>query len=367
MEDSSGVPANDLRAQVMKAIALDPTEVSAESALGLVLCQDIVGVSEGGRSRLSKGHTVAEEDMSLLRSASQEIHLLALDPDDVHEDDASRRLARAVAGDGLRFREPVESQSHLRASYRGLVQVNMQALTALNCIPDVSVFTVYDGQPVDVDRVVAATKVTPLAVPESIIAEAENVAREGFPVVRVLPFQGRPVGVVVRDRLQSRAREKFELALRTKLSWFGSPLAGLAYLPDDVEAIASALRDYRAHGVALILAAGVNSTDPLDLTLQALERAGASTERRGVPAHPGSTCWLADLDGVPIFGLALCGMLSQTTALDLLLPRFLAGLSVHAQDIAVLGHGGVLARDMAFRFPTYREAQTRGTDSAMGK
>jgi molybdopterin biosynthesis enzyme len=105
----------------------------------------------------------------------------------------------------------------------------------------------------------------------------------------------------------------------------------------------------------LVLAAGVNSTDPLDLTIRALETLGAQTEKRGVPAHPGSTCWLSYTRDVPVFGLALCGMFAQTTVLDLLLPRFLAGRSVRAADIATLGHGGLLSKDMTFRFPTYKE------------
>ena len=312
-------------------------------------------VGETGRTRLAKGKFVTEADIPMLRTASEDLHLLELGPDDVHEDQASTRLARAIAGEGLRFREPVESQTHLRASYRGLVDIDVDGLTAINRLPDVSVFTVYDGQPVEVDRVVAATKVTPLAVPDAIVREAEATARSHAPVVRVWPFLGRAVGVIVRDRLQGRAREKFETALATKLAWFSSPLAGLQYLPDNVAQIAGALEAYRRQEVALILAAGVNSTDPLDVTLQALERAGARTERRGVPAHPGSTCWLAYLGQTPIFGLALCGMLSQSTALDLLLPRFLAGRRVRADDIAALAHGGVLSRDMAFRFPTYAE------------
>jgi hypothetical protein len=46
-------------------------------------------------------------------------------------------------------------------------------------------------------------------------------------------------------------------------------------------------------------------------------------------------------------------MFSRTTVLDLLLPRFLSGQPVRAGDIARLGHGGVLGKDMAFRFPAY--------------
>jgi hypothetical protein len=200
---------------------------------------------------------------------------------------------------------------------------------------------------------VGAVKVTPLVVPEAVIVQAEEIAGRSEPVISVRPFTGGRVGVVVRDRLTSSARDKFESAIYMKIGWFGSQVAGIEYLPDDVQAIVAALEHFVAEGVTLILAAGVNSTDPLDLTIQALERVGAQTEKRGVPAHPGSTCWLAYVDQVAVFGLALCGMFSKTTVLDLLLPRFLSGREVRSAEIASLGHGGLLSKDMAFRVPNY--------------
>jgi hypothetical protein len=337
----------------MKPFAVQPDEVTEQDIVGSVLCQDIVAVGELGRVRLGKGRILQAEDLPPLRTYSGEIHLLQLEPDDVHEDEASIRLARAVSGQGVTCRGPVESQTQLRASHKGFLDVRADVLQQLNELPDVSVFTAYDGQPVTANKPIGATKVTPLAVPGSVIARAEEIARDLGPVVQVHPFLGGRVGVVVRDRLAGPAKEKFESAIHMKVGWFGSPVAGIRYLPEDVQAIAAAIDGFVADGVSLILAAGVNSTDPLDLTLQAMDRLGAQTEARGVPAHPGSTCWLAFIGEVPIFGLALCGMFSRTTVLDLLLPRFLSGASVRAADIARLGHGGLLSKDMAFRFPSY--------------
>lgn len=339
----------------MTPFAIYPEDVTAERVAGRILCHDIVAVGEMGRVKLGKGRVLDADDAAALRTYSSEIHLLEMEPGDVHEDEASIRLARAIAGEGVELKGPVESQTHLRATGRGLLEVRVCAMQEINCLPDVSVFSAYDGQPVTPSKVVAATKVTPLAVPEAVILQAEEIARQAGPVVRVRPFLAGSVGVLVRDRLNGKTREKFELAIHMKIGWFGSPLAGICYLPDDVQTIADAIERFCADGVSLILAAGVNSTDPLDLTIQALERIGAVTEKRGVPAHPGSTCWLAYLDDLPIFGLALCGMFSKTTVLDLLLPRFLSGRRVRAVDLAELGHGGVLSRDMAFRFPAYSE------------
>lgn len=337
----------------MEAIALDPEDVTPAAIAGKVLCNDLVLAGDTGRARLNKGRILEADDADLLRSASGEIHLIEMESSDVHEDEASIRLARAVAGDGVTFKGPVESQTQLRAAYRGLLEVNVRVLEAINDLPDMSVFTLYDGQPVTEQRPVGATKVTPLVVPGNVVARAEQIAHENAPVVKVRPFLGGAVGVVVRERIAGRARERFESAIHMKVGWFGSPVAGIEYLPDDAGAIASAIERFIAEGVSLILAAGVNSTDPLDLTIQALDCLGAETERRGVPAHPGSTCWLSYLGDVPIFGLALCGMFSRTTVLDLLLPRFLSGSRVRAADIARFGHGGLLGKEMAFRFPSY--------------
>lgn len=338
----------------MRALAAEPEEITAERAVGRVLCHDVVAVSDSGRAKLGKGRVLTPDDIPILQAYSGEIHLVEMDPDDVHEDEASVRLAQAVAGEGVELKGPVESQTQLRAAYRGLLEVNVESMARINELPDMSVFTLYDSQPVTAGKAIGATKVTPLVVPGNVLARAEAIAHEEAPVVRVRPYLRGKVGVVVRDRIAGKAQERFESAIHMKVGWFGSPVAGICYLPDNADAIADAIEGFIAEGVSLILAAGVNSTDPLDLTLQALDKVGATTERRGVPAHPGSTCWLAYIGEVPVFGLALCGMFSKTTVLDLLLPRFLSGRRVRAPDIAAFGHGGLLGKEMAFRFPPYQ-------------
>jgi molybdopterin biosynthesis enzyme len=87
---------------------------------------------------------------------------------------------------------------------------------------------------------------------------------------------------------------------------------------------------------------------------------GASMVRHGAPAHPGSLLWLARWDGLPVLGMPTCGMFSQATTFDLVLPRLLAGEAVGNRELAALGHGGLLSREMAYRFPPYRANAARG-------
>ena len=51
-------------------------------------------------------------------------------------------------------------------------------------------------------------------------------------------------------------------------------------------------------------------------------------------------------------------MFSHKTILDLVLPRLMAGERVGRDELVEMGHGGLLNRQMAFRFPPY-EATTK--------
>jgi molybdopterin biosynthesis enzyme len=114
-----------------------------------------------------------------------------------------------------------------------------------------------------------------------------------------------------------------------------------------------ALRDVLAHGPDLIMAAGASSLDPLEPLFGALRAVDARIVKHGVPVHPGSLFWIAYVGEAPLFGLSSCEMFSHKTVLDLILPRLFAGEPIGSDDLARLGHGGMLGREMAFRFPPY--------------
>ena len=69
--------------------------------------------------------------------------------------------------------------------------------------------------------------------------------------------------------------------------------------------------------------------------------------------HPGSSYWVAELGGCAVIGVGSCGAFSQRSALDLLLVRLFAAEPLDSALFAGLGHGGLLASEMAWRFPRY--------------
>ena len=67
---------------------------------------------------LRKGTVLGEKHLARLRE-SGEIHVVELEPGDLHEDEAGRRLAVALAGPGLEAKPPVQSQARVTADSYG--------------------------------------------------------------------------------------------------------------------------------------------------------------------------------------------------------------------------------------------------------
>jgi len=324
---------------------------------GAILCRDVL--DRDAHPVLTKGVVLSPADAQALRDARpEELHVLWLDEGDVGEDAAAVRIATAVAGPGTIARSPVESQARLVAAWRGMVEVDVEALAAVNGVDGVTVFTVPDGLHVDAGRTLAGVKITPLAIDERSLKRAERAARPaggGAGIVRVRPFLPLRVAAIVRQRLTDDARARFERSLGMRSAWFGGTVEPVRYVGEGSEEVRRALVD-GAGTADIVLAVGVASVDPLDVTWQSLLAAGASSIRRGLPMHPGSSYWIAELLGRPVIGVASCGMFSRRSALDLLIARLHAGLPLDAPYLASLGHGGLLGREAAWRVPPYEVA-----------
>jgi molybdopterin biosynthesis enzyme len=163
------------------------------------------------------------------------------------------------------------------------------------------------------------------------------------------------VAVIVKESLRASDRPRFERSVRDKVESLGSRITAIDYVADEDEAVRAALASV-ARGrdrVDVVLTAGGRSTDPSDPFFTAIEAFGGRVVRHGVPAHPGSMLWLAKIGRTAILGLPTCGAYSKATAADLLLPRLLTGEPPSLRTVSALGHGGVLTREMRFRFPPY--------------
>lgn len=333
------------------SLLLDGTRETASRALGAVVCAIIRGAD--GKRIFDKGRTIGEADLDVLAGLSDiKVPLLMSEEGDVHEDTAAMRLGQMAAGEGIKVQGPREARARLIAAHSGLFRVDAQALMRLNSVEGVSVYTLFDRQPVKEGAVVAEAKVTPLLVAASTLKQAE--AAVPSPLLYIAPFKQGRVAALIRERIGPNQAQRIVHGLSRKLAWFGASLGEVRYVSPDssAEDVAAQMREVLSGGTDLLLTSGSSVADPFDPLLNALPLVPASLYRLGVPAHPGSMLWLAHTRETPIIGVPSCGSFSEATAFDLVLPLVLSGEPITIEAVASLSEGGLLkAND--YRLPAY--------------
>lgn len=343
----------------MRSHRLLRAKARPDHLVGRVLCHDLRGPA--GRPAFRKGAILQPADLPrLLELPWSELHLLEIEAGDLHEEQAGERLARAVAGEGIEVGALAGGHWPLAARWRGILQVEVEPLRRINGLEGLSVYTLYSGQVMAEGEVVARAKIIPLVVRAEQVRAAERTAGDAGGVIRLRRFLPMRIAAVVQESLGEGALRRFRDALGEKVAWFGSEPIEPRVVEPSADSVASAIQELIAEGAQLVILAGTRAMDPLDPAFEALARLGVPLEQHGVPAHPGSLLWLARLGEVPLLGMPGCGLFSQATVFDLVLPRILAGERIGHAELAALGHGGLLTRDMAFRFPPYRSLRERG-------
>jgi hypothetical protein len=237
--------------------------------------------------------------------------------------------------------------------------VHTDGLIRLNTIDSLELFTLFHGQAVQAGQVVASVKVAPHLVPTAVVDAGVRIACEHAPLLQVRPYLALEVAALVAETIGGPALARFEAGARAKVEALGGRFEGTTVIasrePDAAEREARAALESLAvaRKLPIILVGGVSAGDPLAPLYAALRSLGGRVVRHGVPAHPGSMIWLAELADSRLLGLPQCGMFTMATAADLLLPRLLTGERLTRESLAELAHGGVLTREMRFRFPAY--------------
>jgi len=292
---------------------------------------------------------------------SQALRIAWPDASDLHEDEAAERLAAAAIGPGIERHSLRQSRLDLAAGWDGVLHVRTDGLTQLNTLDSLELFTLFHGQAVRAGQVVASVKVAPHLIPTALVEAGVRIAGEHAPLLEVRPYLALEAAALVAETIAGSALARFEAGARTKVEALGGRFAGTTVIasgePDAAEREARAALESLAiaRKLPVILVGGVSAGDPLAPFFAALRTLGGQMVRHGVPAHPGSMIWLAELDGSRLLGLPQCGMFTLATAADLVLPRLLTGEALTAADLADLAHGGVLVKEMRFRFPPYAQ------------
>ncbi|MQL50791.1 molybdopterin-binding protein [Desulfofundulus thermobenzoicus] len=331
-------------------------KVPVEKAVGMILCHDITEIVPGKFKgcAFKKGHIVREEDIpKLLRLGKENLYVWEKKEGVLHEDEAACRMARAVAGSGVALTEPTEGRINLLSTLRGLLKINVGALQAINNIEQVMLASLHTNQVVEINTVVAGTRVIPLYIDEKIIEQVEEQCAGYGPVVEVKPLASLRVGMVVTgsEVYKGRIEDRFSPVVKEKIENLGSHVFRKINVTDDTRMIAGAIQSLMVEKADLIVITGGMSVDPDDLTPAGVVAAGGKIVSYGAPVLPGAMFMVAYIGETPVLGLPGCVMFAKSTVFDLVLPRIMAGEVIDRRDIVALGHGGLCRGCPTCRFP----------------
>ncbi|MDZ4719305.1 MAG: molybdopterin-binding protein [Roseiflexaceae bacterium] len=321
------------------------TILAVDAALGHILRHNLS--SADGRKALPKGRRLRAEDVQVLRELGLDhVRVAVLEAGDVHEDEAASRLAAAVCGGEVLASDASHSRVNLLAQADGIVQVDVEALLAINAIEGLTIATLAHNSLVRMHKRVATIKIIPFAVREADLVQAEAIARAAaHGIVAIHPLRSLRVGVLLVGSAAARTRIEHGVlpAIESRVVELGSVLLAVRFATADEHDIAEALGDLAASGAELIIAAGETSImDRDDVTPQGVQLAGGRIEHYGAPVEPGNLLLLGYLGELPVLGAPGCVRSRATNIVDLLLPRLLAGEHLTSRDIILLGHGGLL-------------------------
>jgi len=324
--------------------------IGLEEAVGTQLAHDITEIRPGEFKgpAFRQGHSVCEDDLCRLqRLGKNHLYVIDLEEDEIHENEAAAILAHALAGDGVVWENnPREGKIDLYAAYNGLLNVDVPTLAAFNLVDEVMCATLHNHLPVKKGEKVAATRAIPLIMKRVAIERAAAIASQNGGVVSVAALRQAKTGLIItgNEVYHGLIQDRFAPILTNKIEALGSEVTSLDFLPDDSEAIARTIRSHLSKGCDLLLLSGGMSVDPDDVTRHAIHQAGATEMHYGSAVLPGAMFLVAYLGETPLLGVPACALHHPVTALDLVLPRLLAGERPGKLELALLGHGG-LCRD----------------------
>lgn len=307
---------------------------------GAVLCRDLILPDGGGTLR--RGATLDDRLLARLATAPGiRVTVVVPEPGELEQGEASRRIAAAISGAGVRNEAPHQGQVIVRASSPGLARIDPIRVAAINRRGSVLLATSLDGRVAQPDDLLAVVKAAQLWV--SAAEVAATIADGGDQaVLRVAPFTVRDVAFLAGERIRPANVAQAIPHLQGAIVPFGARLTAWEHLVDHPDAIAAAYRQQLERGAEIILVAGSIVLDPEDPYLLAVEELGGRIVCRGAPIDPGTMFWVGEVGASVFLGLASCELYGRLSILDLILPYALARESITPDLFAQLGYGGLL-------------------------
>jgi len=304
-----------------------------------------------GAEMFRKGRELSAADIAALRLVGvTHLTVARLEPGDIGEDEAARRVAAALTGGAseLQLDPAFAGRVNIHAAAAGVVALAAAAIDALNAVDEaVTLATLPPFSAVTAGQMVATLKIIPYAVAGSVLDKAlARIAASGAPLLQLHPYRSRRIALIQTELpgLKASVLEKTERVTAERLDLMGQAQPATARCPHAQIPLADSLRKALADGAEMVLVVGASAiSDRRDVIPAAITALGGTIDHFGMPVDPGNLLLLAHIGNVPVLGLPGCARSPKLNGCDWVMQRLLAGLSVGAADIRALGIGGLLA------------------------
>jgi molybdenum cofactor synthesis domain-containing protein len=326
-----------------------------EDAVGLPLGHDITEIRPAEQRKhraFRRGQVIGPGDVERLRDLGKSHVYVQEDGDpEVHEDDAALAVAPRAAGAGVTHdAEPTEGKITFQATRRGVLRVDAARLEAINALGFAALPTLPGNYPVAAGQRVAAFRILPLTCrPQELAAITGQLTA---PLLRVDPYVVGAASILVTgtEVYAGRIRDGFIPRLTDTLAAHDVPVTASRIVPDDRERIVATIAEL-ATDCPLLLVTGGTSVDPDDVTAAAMADAGVIPMVEGVPIQPGNNLRIGQRGETTVVAVPAAALVARATALDLLLPRLLAGERLDQATVAPMGLGGLAQPGAEEHFP----------------
>lgn len=328
--------------------------VPVQEAVGQKVAHDMTRIEPGQFKgpEFKEGHRISPSDLCRLQSMGR-FNIAVKDHDEaecgdglVHENMCAKAFAKYMAGNGITYKlPPSEGKIDFMAEKNGLFHVNKKLLLRFNLIPMVMAACRNDFDRVKIGDRLAGTRAIPLYLPKEIFEQAIDVLKEE-PMFEVLPLRHAKTGILVTgtEVFKGLIEDKFIPIISSKVKNLECDVIMEKVVPDDKNAIASAVEEMKQSGIDLLITTGGLSVDPDDITRQTLMECGLENIVHGIPVLPGTMSLVGKIkngqESIDVLGVPACALYFKTTFFDLVLPRILAALSFERLDAANMAEGG---------------------------
>jgi molybdenum cofactor cytidylyltransferase len=345
-------------------------ETPLSEAEGAILGHSI----RAGRQVFKKGRVLTAEDVATLQATGRDGVVAArLEPGDIGEDEAARRVAAAVAGPGTTASAPFTGRCNLFAEIEGLLVVDQNRIDRINLIDEaVTVATLAPYARVAAREMLATIKIIPFAAPEAVVARCEEIARGGGPVVRVARFKPLVAGLVMSSTpgMKPSILDRTAEATRARVAALGGslPEENVVRTGHTEAELAAAIGKLVERGCGIIMVSGASAiVDRRDVVPAAIVHVGGVIDHFGMPVDPGNLLLIGHRGEVPMLGLPGCARSPALNGFDWVLERLFAGVAVGRADVMRMGAGGLLKEIASRPMPREDEKEARKPDAAVAR